>query len=124
MDSTTCLASRCSFDLYRRLSLMLPADNSSPALGRIQPSFCRIHLPLSETHCRNFGSTFNHYVMNTLNSIGAVLAGFVFIGVTHSAIDALLEAVGVLPKGNLYVSTPLILFVIFYRALFGLFGCY
>jgi hypothetical protein len=62
--------------------------------------------------------------MNTLKSIGAVLAGLIFIGVTHSAIDAILEGIGILPKGNLYVSTPLILFVIFYRAVFSLFGCY
>lgn len=62
--------------------------------------------------------------MNTLKSIGAVLAGLIFIGVTHSAIDAILETMGILPKGNLYVSTPLIWFVIFYRALFSLFGCY
>jgi hypothetical protein len=61
---------------------------------------------------------------NTLKSIGAVLAGFIFIGVTHSAIDAILESIGVLPKGNLYVSTSLILFVIFYRAVFSLIGCY
>jgi hypothetical protein len=64
--------------------------------------------------------------MNTtiLKSIGAVLAGFIFIGVTHTGIDAILEGIGVLPKGNLYVSTPLILFVIFYRAIFSLAGCY
>jgi hypothetical protein len=62
--------------------------------------------------------------MSTLKSIGAVVAGLIFIGVTHSAIDAILEGVGVLPKGNLYVSTPLILFVIFYRAVFSLGGCY
>lgn len=61
---------------------------------------------------------------NILKSIGAVVAGLVFIGVTHSAIDAILENTGVLPKGNLYVSTPLILFVIFYRAVFSLIGCY
>jgi hypothetical protein len=61
---------------------------------------------------------------NILTSIGAVFAGLVFIGVTHSAIDALLENAGVLPKGNLYVSTALILFVIFYRAVFSLIGCY
>ncbi len=61
---------------------------------------------------------------NILRSILAVLAGFIFIGVTHSAIDALLEGIGVLPKGNLYVSTSLILFVIFYRAVFSLIGCY
>jgi hypothetical protein len=61
---------------------------------------------------------------NILKSIGAVIAGLVFIGVTHSAIDAILESTGVLPKGNLYVSTSLILFVIFYRAVFSLLGCY
>jgi uncharacterized membrane protein len=61
---------------------------------------------------------------NTLKSIGAVLAGLIFIGVTHSAIDAILESIGVLPKGNLYVSTSLIVFVIFYRAVFSLIGCY
>ena len=60
----------------------------------------------------------------TVKSIGAVVAGLFFIGVTHSAIDALLESIGVLPKGNLYVSTSLILFVILYRAVFSLIGCY
>ena len=62
--------------------------------------------------------------MNTLKSIGAVIAGFLFIGITHSAIDAILESIGVLPKGHLYVSTGLILFVILYRAVFSLIGCY
>jgi hypothetical protein len=61
---------------------------------------------------------------NILKSIGAVVAGFLFIGITHSVIDAILEKVGVLPGGNLYVSTSLILFVIFYRAVFSLIGCY
>jgi hypothetical protein len=61
---------------------------------------------------------------NIFKSIGAVVAGLVFIGVTHSTIDAILENMGVLPKGNLYVSTSLILFVIFYRAVFSLIGCY
>jgi MFS-type transporter involved in bile tolerance (Atg22 family) len=61
---------------------------------------------------------------NILKSIGAVFAGLLFIGVTHSAIDAILESAGILPKGNLYVSAPLILFVIFYRAVFSLIGCH
>jgi MFS-type transporter involved in bile tolerance (Atg22 family) len=60
----------------------------------------------------------------TLKSIGAVVAGFLFIGVTHTTIDAILETMGVLPKGNLYVSTSLILLVISYRAVFSLIGCY
>lgn len=61
---------------------------------------------------------------NTLKSIGAVIAGFIFIGITHTSIDAILESAGVLPKGNLFVSTWLILFVIGYRAIFSLAGCY
>jgi hypothetical protein len=61
---------------------------------------------------------------NIWRSIGAVFAGLVFIGVTHSAIDAVLEAVGVLPKGHLNVGAGLILFVILYRAIFSLLGCY
>jgi hypothetical protein len=61
---------------------------------------------------------------NILKSIGAVIAGFIFIGITHTGMDAILENTGVLPKGNLYVSTALILFVIFYRAILSLAGCY
>ena len=60
----------------------------------------------------------------TLRSIGAVLAGFIFIGVTHTGIDAILENIGVLPKGNLHVGTGLILIVIGYRAVLSLIGCY
>ena len=59
-----------------------------------------------------------------LRSIGAVLAGFIFIGVTHTGTDAILENVGVLPRGNLHVGTGLILLVIGYRAVFSLIGCY
>ena len=59
-----------------------------------------------------------------LRSVGAVLAGFIFIGVTHTATDAILEKMGVLPKGNLFVGTGLILIVIGYRALLSLIGCY
>lgn len=36
----------------------------------------------------------------TLKSIGAVLAGFIFIVITHTAPEAILEGAGVLPKGN------------------------
>ena len=59
-----------------------------------------------------------------LRSVGAVLAGFIFIGVTHTATDAILEKTGVLPKGNLFVGTGLILIVIGYRAVLSLIGCY
>src|SRR5574341_467397 len=59
-----------------------------------------------------------------LKSIGAVLAGFIFIVITHTATDASLEGAGVLPKGNLFVGTGLILLVIGYRAVFSFIGCY
>ena len=59
-----------------------------------------------------------------LKSVGAVLAGFIFIGLTHTGMDAILENVGVLPKGNLHVGPGLILMVIGYRAVLSLIGCY
>ena len=57
-----------------------------------------------------------------IRSGGAVAAGFVFTGVTHSACDFLMEHFGILPKGNLYVSTALIWVVIGYRAVLSLGG--
>lgn len=59
-----------------------------------------------------------------IKSIGAVLAGLVFIIITHTATDAILEGAGVLPKGNLFVGTGLILIVLGYRAVFSFIGCY
>ncbi|HEV8426454.1 MAG TPA: hypothetical protein VGQ41_00980 [Pyrinomonadaceae bacterium] len=59
-----------------------------------------------------------------LRSVGAVLAGLIFIGVTHTGTDAILENIGVLPKGHLHVGTGLILIVIGYRAVLSLIGCY
>ncbi|HEX8545507.1 MAG TPA: hypothetical protein VF691_01020 [Cytophagaceae bacterium] len=61
---------------------------------------------------------------DVIKSIGAVLAGLVFIGLTHTAIDAILEKIGVLPSGHLNVGPGIIFFVIFYRALFSFAGCY
>ena len=61
---------------------------------------------------------------NTLKSIGAVLAGLIFIGITHTGTDAILEGAGVLPKGHLNVGAGLILLVILYRTIFSIAGCY
>jgi hypothetical protein len=61
---------------------------------------------------------------NILKSIGAVIAGLVFIGISHTAMDAILEGAGVLPKGHLNVGAGLIVLVIFYRAVLSLVGCY
>lgn len=62
--------------------------------------------------------------MNTIKSIGAVVAGLVFIVITHTGSDAILENAGILPKGHLFVGTGLILVVLGYRAIFSLLGCY
>ncbi len=61
---------------------------------------------------------------DNLKSVGAVLAGLVFIGATHSGTDAILENIGVLPKGHLHVGNGLVLIVIGYRAVLSLIGCY
>ena len=64
-------------------------------------------------------------IMNsTIKSIGAVIAGLVFIVLTHTATDAFLETLGVLPKGHLNVGAGLILLVICYRFIFSIAGCY
>jgi hypothetical protein len=68
----------------------------------------------------------NPISMNTkiFKNIGAVIAGLIFIVITHTVTDLIMESTGVLPKGNLHVGTGLILFVIFYRAVLSLLGCY
>lgn len=63
-------------------------------------------------------------MQNALKSAGAVLAGLVFIAATHTGTDAVLERLGVLPAGNLWVSPWLILMVLGYRALWSIAGCY
>jgi len=60
----------------------------------------------------------------TLKSIGAVLAGFLFIVITHTTTDFILESAGILPTGHLNVGAGLILVVLGYRAVFSLAGCY
>jgi len=60
----------------------------------------------------------------TIKGIGAVLAGLIFIVITHTATDAVLQGAGVLPKDNLFVGTGLILIVIGYRAVLSFIGCY
>jgi hypothetical protein len=93
---------------------------------RIQPAFCRFNTPLILpigvllTHHLNF----KNMRSNIFKSIGAVVAGLVFIFITHSATDFILESAGILPKGHLHVGAGLILFVIFYRAVLSLLGCY
>ena len=62
---------------------------------------------------------------NTIfKSVGAVLGGLIFIVITSTVTDALLENAGVLPQDNLFVGPGLILTVLGYRAVFSLVGCY
>jgi uncharacterized BrkB/YihY/UPF0761 family membrane protein len=61
---------------------------------------------------------------NFIKSIFAVFAGLIFIVATHTIVDQVLQAKNILPKDNLWVSTNLILLVIFYRAILSFFGCF
>jgi hypothetical protein len=60
----------------------------------------------------------------TLKSIFAGVVGFIVGAVLSFGTDAVLEGAGILPRGNLYVATPLILTVIFYRLVYNATGCY
>ena len=57
-------------------------------------------------------------------SVWAVLAGLLVIFILSIAFDTILKLMGILPWDHIFVSTGLILFVIFYRAVFSLAGCY
>jgi MFS-type transporter involved in bile tolerance (Atg22 family) len=59
-----------------------------------------------------------------LKSAWAVLAGLLVNVILSVAFDTILKFAGILPWDHLFVSTGLILFVIFYRAVFSLAGCY
>ena len=59
-----------------------------------------------------------------MKSTGSVFGGLIFIFITHTGTDAILESLGILPLGNLFVGAGLILVVIGYRAVFSLLGCY
>ena len=59
-----------------------------------------------------------------LRSIGAVFAGLIFILVTHTGTDALLETAGVLPPpGQPLYDTGLLLLASAYRGVFSIVGC-
>ena len=63
--------------------------------------------------------------MNILKSIGAVLAGLVFIFVTHTGVDRILEASGIFPppEHGLHTTWMLILATA-YRVILSIAGCY
>jgi hypothetical protein len=63
--------------------------------------------------------------MNILKSIGAVLAGLVFILVTHLGVDRVLEAAGIFPPHEQGLHTPwMLILATAYRVLLSIVGCY
>ena len=63
--------------------------------------------------------------MNILKSIGAVLAGLVFIIFTHTLTDTILERTGVFPppEQGLHVTWMLV-FALVYRIILSIVGCF
>ena len=61
--------------------------------------------------------------MNTLKSIGAVLAGFIFVLVSHTGTDAILEKIGIFPPPDqgLFITWMLVL-ALGYRMFFTVVG--
>ncbi|TGK81604.1 hypothetical protein EHQ24_09870 [Leptospira noumeaensis] len=59
-----------------------------------------------------------------LKSFIAVLAGFFSNVILSVLMDTILKILGIIPYDNLFVSTPLVLFVLGYRIVFSIFGCY
>ena len=63
--------------------------------------------------------------MKILKSIGAVLAGLIFIFVTHTGVDRILEALGIFPppEQGLHITWMLMLATA-YRVALSIAGCY
>ena len=63
--------------------------------------------------------------MNILKSILAVFAGLVFIFITHSGTDFILESLGIFTPPTQRFDTPCMLWTaIAYRAVFSVIGCW
>jgi hypothetical protein len=63
---------------------------------------------------------------NILQSIGAVIAGFVAVFILSYGTDAILGLMGILPSGSLPLtgSEFLILTILIYRNVYNVIGCY
>ena len=63
--------------------------------------------------------------MNILKSIGAVLSGLIFIGISHTAVDKILEGLGIFPNPDegLHVTWMLVV-ALAYRTVLSIVGCY
>jgi hypothetical protein len=63
--------------------------------------------------------------MNILKSIGAILAGLIFIGVSHSLVDLILESLGIFTPTTVRFDTPwMVITATVYRTLLSIAGCY
>lgn len=63
-------------------------------------------------------------IKNIFKSIGAGFVG-IFVGAILSiGTDKILENMGVLPHGNLWVGAWIIIFVLFYRTIYNILGSY
>lgn len=59
-----------------------------------------------------------------LRSIGAILAGFIMVVITHTGTDAVMHATGVFPPWGQPMSDALFLLATVYRSVFGVAGSY
>lgn len=63
--------------------------------------------------------------MNILKGIGAILAGMIFIVVTHTATDFVLESLGIFPQpGEGFNTTWMVVSATIYRSIFTVGGGY
>ena len=63
--------------------------------------------------------------MNILKSIGAVLAGLIFIFVTHSGVDFILESLGIFTPPTERFDTPwMVVTATIYRTILSIAGCF
>src|SRR5688500_15631406 len=63
--------------------------------------------------------------MNILKSIGAVLAGLIFIGLSHTAVDFILGGLGIFTPPTERFDTPwMLVTATIYRTLLSIFGCF
>src|SRR5688572_14286831 len=63
--------------------------------------------------------------MNILKSIGAVLAGLLFIVISHTAVDKILEGLGIFPHPDEGLHVPwMLVLALAYRTVLSIAGCY
>ena len=63
--------------------------------------------------------------MKILKSIGAILAGLIFVGVSHSLVDFILESLGIFTPTTVRFDTPwMVITATVYRTILSIAGCY